>query len=278
MNEATHLRMVLPRLPQVHEVILVDGGSSDDTVSVAHLVRPGIIVCTQSRRGRGNALATGFTRATGDIIAVFEADGSDDPADIARLVAELVGGADVARRSRSAAGGDADQVTATRRLGNRVLRTVFNRAFRARATDLCPGLLAFWADRLELLELPSVDAPMPGDGALLWGDGCEIETVVACRFAAAGARVAEVPSPQRGGAQAMSHREAIHEGIRVLRVLAVERRRAHHVWSTDAAVRPLFPEPVVDQKVAVETAREEAFPGLLGAGGSGSIGLLAAAG
>ena len=39
MNEATHLRMVLPRLPQVHEVILVDGGSSDDTVSVAHLVR-----------------------------------------------------------------------------------------------------------------------------------------------------------------------------------------------------------------------------------------------
>ena len=35
LNEAANLREVLPALPPVHEVILVDGGSVDGTVETA---------------------------------------------------------------------------------------------------------------------------------------------------------------------------------------------------------------------------------------------------
>jgi glycosyltransferase involved in cell wall biosynthesis len=57
-------------------------------------------------KGKGNALACGFEAATGDVIAMVDADGSADPAEIPRFVAALLGGADFAkaRGSRRAGG------------------------------------------------------------------------------------------------------------------------------------------------------------------------------
>src|SRR6185369_4261745 len=48
LNEARNLPYVLARLPAVDEVILVDGGSTDDTVGVARRLMPGIRVVTQN--------------------------------------------------------------------------------------------------------------------------------------------------------------------------------------------------------------------------------------
>ena len=44
----------------------------------------------QTRRGKGNALACGFAAATGDIIAMVDADGSADPGEIPRFVEALL--------------------------------------------------------------------------------------------------------------------------------------------------------------------------------------------
>src|SRR4051794_11739682 len=74
LNEAANLREVLPTLPSVHEVILVDGGSVDGTVEVARELLPGVVTLTQVRRGKGNALAAGFARVTGDVVVMFDAD------------------------------------------------------------------------------------------------------------------------------------------------------------------------------------------------------------
>ena len=51
-NEARNLELILPRLPDVHEVILVDGHSVDGTVEVARRVRPEIRVVAQTRKGK----------------------------------------------------------------------------------------------------------------------------------------------------------------------------------------------------------------------------------
>src|SRR3954463_1442100 len=72
LNEAANLREVLPSLPAVHEVILVDGGSVDDTVETARQLRPGVVTVEQVRRGKGNALAAGFARVTGDVVVMFD--------------------------------------------------------------------------------------------------------------------------------------------------------------------------------------------------------------
>ncbi len=115
LNEALNLSVVLPQLPDVHEVILVDGGSVDGTVMAARRALPSIITVLQRRRGKGNALAAGFSRVTGDIVVMFDADGSADPSEIARFVDTLKSGADFAKGSRFTTGGGSADITRVRR-------------------------------------------------------------------------------------------------------------------------------------------------------------------
>src|SRR5919112_4376314 len=151
-NEAANLREVLPRLPKVHEVILVDGNSVDGSVEAAREVLPEVRVVRQTRKGKGNALAAGFLAASGDIIVMFDADGSADPAEIPRFVGALVAGADFAKGSRFADGGGSEDITYLRKWGNEGLSFVANLLFRTRFTDLCYGFNAFWADLVPLLD------------------------------------------------------------------------------------------------------------------------------
>src|SRR5690242_3841803 len=77
LNEAENLPHVLPRIPAwVHEVILVDGHSTDATVAVARELRRDIRVIRQQGHGKGAALRSGFAAARGDIIVMLDADGS----------------------------------------------------------------------------------------------------------------------------------------------------------------------------------------------------------
>ena len=131
LNEARNLPHVFSRLPaDVHEVIVVDGHSVDDTIAVARQLRPDVRVVQQTRRGKGNALACGFEAATGDVIAMVDADGSADPGEIPRFVHALLSGADFAKGTRFAAGGGSSDITRLRRLGNRLLGAVVNLCLR----------------------------------------------------------------------------------------------------------------------------------------------------
>ena len=83
LNEARNLPHVFARLPLgLHEVIVADGHSVDDTINVARRLRPDVRIVMQNRSGKGNALACGFAAATGDIIVMVDADGSADPGEI----------------------------------------------------------------------------------------------------------------------------------------------------------------------------------------------------
>jgi hypothetical protein len=229
-NEARNLEVVLPAIaavrPAVHEIIVVDGHSVDDTVATAHRVLPAATVIHQTRRGKGNAMACGFAAATGEVIVMLDADGSADPTEIPTFVAALVAGADFAKGTRFAAGGASDDITALRRTGNAGLNAAANALFGTRFTDLCYGYNAFWADLLPLLDLPDTRTPAPVNNNLLWGDGFEIETVLNCRIAAAGLAITEVPSVERRRIFGHTNLRTFADGARVLRTLAAERRRA----------------------------------------------------
>jgi hypothetical protein len=224
-NEAANLREVLPQLPAVHEVILVDGSSVDDTVAAAVEVMPDIKVVHQTRKGKGNALACGFLAATGDIIVMFDADGSADPTEIPAFVEALIDGADFAKGSRFAVGGGSEDITPLRSLGNHGLNFVANRAFKTRFTDLCYGYNAFWRDLVPVLDLPDINV-VTEDNSMVWGDGFEIETVINCRMAAAQVTITEVPSVELSRIHGVSNLRTFSDGTRVLRTIAAEHRRA----------------------------------------------------
>ena len=102
-NEAKNLEIVLPAIaavrPAVHEIIVVDGNSTDGSIDVARRVLPSVKAITQTRKGKGNAMACGFAAATGDVVVMFDADGSADPAEIPAFVSALVAGASMGGRS-----------------------------------------------------------------------------------------------------------------------------------------------------------------------------------
>ena len=127
----------------LHEVIIVDGNSVDNTVATACRLRPDVRIVRQNRSGKGNALACGFAAATGDIIAMVDADGSADPAEIPQFVQALLDGADFAKGTRFADGGGSCDITWLRRLGNRALSGLVNMLCRTQYSDLCYGYNAF---------------------------------------------------------------------------------------------------------------------------------------
>lgn len=229
LNEARNLCVVLPRLPAVHQVVLVDGGSVDSTVETARSLMPSIEVVRQTRKGKGNALACGFAAATGDIIVMFDADGSADPAEIPSFVTALLSGADVAKGSRFCHGGGSEDITLVRKWGNAVLCAVTNLLMRTNYTDLCYGYNAFWRSVVPHLALPSVEASSSANQSMLWGDGFEIETLLNCRFAWAKFAIAEIPSVERRRIHGDSNLDAFSDGLRVLKTIWSEFRRSRAV-------------------------------------------------
>ena len=213
LNEEKNLPHVFARLPDgLHEVIVVDGRSTDDTVEVARRLRPDIRVLMQPGRGKGNALAAGFAACTGEVVVSMDADGSTDPAEIPRFVAALCHGADFVKGSRFAQGGASSDITWTRRLGNRGLNALVNALYGTSYTDLCYGFNAFWARCLPYMR---VDC-----------DGFEVETLVNVRIAKAGLVIHEVPSYERDRIHGTSNLNALRDGTRVLRTIASERLSA----------------------------------------------------
>jgi glycosyltransferase involved in cell wall biosynthesis len=227
LNEARNLPHVFNCLPaSLHEVIVVDGHSKDDTLAVARRLRPDVRIVMQTRKGKGNALACGFAAATGDIIAMIDADGSTDPKEIPAFVGALLDGADFAKGSRFVPNTDkagSGDITRLRRLGNWMLSSFVNVVYGTRYSDLCYGYNVFWRRHLPVLGLHTE----PGSsGPPVWGDGFEIETLISIRVAVAGLRITEVPSFEHPRIHGESNLRTFSDGRRVLRTIMAERRRA----------------------------------------------------
>ncbi|NHC44709.1 glycosyltransferase family 2 protein [Motilibacter sp. K478] len=224
MNEARNLPWLAKHMPGgVTEIVLVDGNSVDDTVDVARSLWPDVRVVTQTRRGKGNALACGFHAATGDIIVMIDADGSMDPGEIPFYVDALVAGADYAKGSRFNPGGGSSDITRVRSLGNKALNLLTNSVHGTRYSDLCYGYNAFWRRILPVLAL---DPGEPGEAAAekRWGDGFEVETLINIRVHTAGLQIAEVASFESERLFGSSNLNAVSDGLRVLRTIAIEKR------------------------------------------------------
>lgn len=108
-NEEHTIAMVLQTVfehnPGVHEVIVVDDGSSDDTarrVEEFAACQPRVRLIRQpANRGKTEALKVGFAASSGEIVIVQDADLEYDPGDIAGVIAPIVlGKADVVYGSR----------------------------------------------------------------------------------------------------------------------------------------------------------------------------------
>ena len=126
-NEEPRVEAVIERAPasigdHPVEVVVVDDGSSDATAAVARAAGASVVT-HRPNRGLGAAVATGFREGVernAVAVAVCDADGEYDPADLADLVLPIIDGdADYVVGSRFA--GTIEHMRPHRRFGNQVL-------------------------------------------------------------------------------------------------------------------------------------------------------------
>jgi glycosyltransferase involved in cell wall biosynthesis len=103
LNEAVSLPGVLADIPEGYVPLVVDNNSTDGTADVAR--RWGAQVVAEAQPGYGAAVHAGIVAASTPVVAVLDGDGSMDPRDLTRLVAELDRGADMAVGRRRPAPG-----------------------------------------------------------------------------------------------------------------------------------------------------------------------------
>ncbi len=167
----------------VHEVIIVDNGSTDATAAIA--AAAGARVVSEPRRGYGRACAAGVAAVDPacTIACFIDGDGSDVPGFIAQVVAPIAtGSADFVMGSRLRGKREPGSLTPQQVLAGRIAGVLLRGAYGVRFTDMSP-LRAMRVDRLRAL----------GMAEQTYGWNLEMQM----RAAAGGLRCVEIPVDHR---------------------------------------------------------------------------------
>ncbi len=165
------------------EVVVVDNGSTDNSVAVAEAA--GGRVVRESRPGYGSALLAGFDAADGDVLVMADADFTYELARIPDLVAPVrEGRADLVLGSRLDSATLGSMPLMHRFVGTPTLTFLTARACGRRVvTDSQSGFRAFRRETLPQMGLTST--------------GMEFASEMLIRSARAGLRIEEIPTTYR---------------------------------------------------------------------------------
>ncbi len=139
------------------EIIIVDDGSTDSTRQILKgLNHPQIKIFNHDKnQGKGAALQTGFSQATGNIILVQDADLEYDPRDYPKLLEPILDGrADVVYGSRFL-GGPHRILFFWHYVGNKMLTTLSNMLSNLNLSDMETCFKVFRKEILDQINLKS---------------------------------------------------------------------------------------------------------------------------
>ena len=217
-NEELTVRQVLEDLiaqpiPGDYEIIVVDDGSTDRTTEMlqASWHHRHVHVRHESNRGKGAAVRTGISRASGTHLLVFDADSEYDPADIPKLIAPILSGrAEVVYGVRPRGAG-ALFPSFINLLGNRLMTAAANVLYGSAITDLHTCLKLLPLPMLNLMQLKE--------------EGFGLDTEISAEMLRRGFRPFEVPVSYVGRSKEEGKKIRLSDAFRCLEVLCRVRLR-----------------------------------------------------
>ena len=197
-----------------HTVLIVDDGSPDGTGRLAHGLaerHPEVRVLHRTQKqGLGRAYLAGFEIALADgaeLVLEMDSDFSHDPADLPRLIAPAVDGADLVLGSRYVPGGGVENWGLDRRVLSRLGCGYARRTLGVPVRDLTGGFKCFRASALQAIAAETATA-----------QGYAFQVELTYRVVSLGLTVVEVPirfRERRLGESKMSAQIALEAAWRV---------------------------------------------------------------
>ena len=202
-NEAGGLGQVLPALRRLYprsEIIVVDDGSSDDTVAVCKDAGVKVISHPYSQ-GNGAAIKTGARAASGDVIVFMDADNQHRPEDAQSLLDGIASGYDMVVGARDGEG----QASLARHVGNVVYNRFASWMVDQPIADLTSGFRAVRSERFR-------------EFLYLLPNGFSYPTSITMAFFRSGYSVSYV-AVDVGRRTGRSHLRPLQDGIRFLLII-----------------------------------------------------------
>jgi glycosyltransferase involved in cell wall biosynthesis len=160
-NEANTIRQLITTVKasrlEPKEIIVVDDASDDGTREILEKELSSLVdrlVCHGTNRGKGAAVRSGFSVATGDVVIVQDADLEYDPAEYPKLVKPILDGkADVVYGSRFLTGESRRVLYFWHAVGNGLLTFCSNALTNLNLTDVETGYKVFRREVLERIDI-----------------------------------------------------------------------------------------------------------------------------
>ena len=137
----------------IHEILVIDDGSTDSTQSVLTEIGreiPELVsLSNDGENGFGRTVRLGLQEFSGDAVAIMMADLSDSPQDLVRYWEKLQEGHECVFGSRFMPGGQVINYPKAKLLANRVVNTAIRYAFQTPCNDITN---AFKIYRREVIE------------------------------------------------------------------------------------------------------------------------------
>ena len=209
LNEEKTIGQILEKISlYADKIIVIDGGSIDDTVKIA--TKYGAEVIHQNGNGKGNALIHALSHVTGDIIIFIDGDGSMRPEEIPAYIKGICSGADIVKGSRFLTKGGSEDLTMIRKVGNALFVLLVNILYRSYFTDLCYGFIALRKNAANNLK------------PILRSQGFDIETEIIIKSRKLGMKIVEVPSYEIRRKFGQSNLNAFSDGLKILSTIIRE--------------------------------------------------------
>jgi dolichol-phosphate hexosyltransferase len=192
-------------LPVRVSILIVDGGSIDETLQVCKRENAKFIV--QTGRGKGNAMRQAAEVSKADILVFMDGDGTYSPSDLEILLRPLLDRtADMVVGSRTIEKRNKGSVPRLNRFGNNLFNRSINFALGSSVSDSLSGYRAMYRKTF--------------DNFILFSDKFEIEVEITVEALANGLRVLEVPVTYRTRKyKAKTKLHPFSDGIRIGRAL-----------------------------------------------------------